>query len=71
MTTFKLILEQAAKRVGGAEALEAELIAPHCGEELRAIADDRYLSLMSLRVFRAGLKPIWLSIRIKINKNIK
>jgi 3-methyladenine DNA glycosylase Tag len=56
MTAFKPIFDRAAKRVGGAKALEAELIAPNGADELRALADDRYLSLMSLRVFRAGLK---------------
>ncbi len=29
---------------------------PHGDDGLRAVADDRYLSLMSLRIFRAGLK---------------
>ncbi len=56
MTAFKTILDRAAKRVGGAKALEAELTAPNSADELRAMADDRYLSLMSLRIFRAGLK---------------
>ena len=56
MTTFKPILVRAAKRAGGAKLLEEGLIAPNTAEALRAVADDRYLSLMSLRVFRAGLK---------------
>ncbi len=56
MIAFKTIFDRAAKRVGGAKALEAELITPHSADELRALADDRYLSLMSLRIFRAGLK---------------
>ena len=56
MTAIKTIVDRAAKRVGGAKALEAELITPHGADELRAMADDRYLSLMSLRIFRAGLK---------------
>ena len=29
---------------------------PKSAEQLRAEGDDRYLSLMSLRIFRAGLK---------------
>ena len=56
MTAFKPIIDRAAKRVGGAKALEGELLAPKSADELRAVADDRYLSLMSLRIFRAGLK---------------
>ena len=56
MTAIKTIVDRAAKRVGGAKALEAELITPHGADELRAMAGDRYLSLMSLRIFRAGLK---------------
>ena len=56
MTTFKPILVRAAKRAGGAKLLEEGLIAPNTADALRAVADDRYLSLMSLRVFRAGLK---------------
>jgi 3-methyladenine DNA glycosylase Tag len=52
---FAPILEQARKRLGEA-ALAARLSKPKSREELRALGDDRYLSLMSLRVFRAGLK---------------
>jgi 3-methyladenine DNA glycosylase Tag len=52
---FAPILEQARKRLGEA-ALAARLPKPKSREELRALGDDRYLSLMSLRVFRAGLK---------------
>lgn len=56
MTTFATILAAAAARDGGAQALEARLPLPKAAAELRAVADDRYLSLMSLRIFRAGLK---------------
>ena len=56
MASFKLILARAEKRVGGAKALEGELVKPKTDAKLRAFADDRYLSLMSLRAFRAGLK---------------
>ena len=56
MAEFALILERARNRAGDAEALEAELPKPNSVEELRALGDDRYLSLMSLRAFRAGLK---------------
>ncbi len=56
MTTFKPILARAAKRAGGTGSLEETLAAPSTADALRAVTDDRYLSLMSLRVFRAGLK---------------
>ena len=52
---FAAILEAAQLRHGAA-ALSARLPQPRSAAELRQIADDRYLSLMSLRVFRAGLK---------------
>jgi 3-methyladenine DNA glycosylase Tag len=57
MTTpaFALILEAARTRLGAA-ALEARLPKPRSGSELKAMSDDRYLSQMSLRIFRAGLK---------------
>ena len=56
MASFKPILKRAEKRVGGAKALEGELVKPKTDAKLRALADHRYLSLMSLRAFRAGLK---------------
>src|SRR5947207_15061038 len=40
----------------GAAALEARLSQPKTADELCAAPDDRYLSQMSLRIFRAGLK---------------
>jgi 3-methyladenine DNA glycosylase Tag len=56
MTTFAEIERAAEAHEGGAEALAARLPTPRTVEELCALGDDRYLSLMSLRVFRAGLK---------------
>ena len=56
MTAFAPILTRARKRVGGADTLEGELPTPKGDAGLRAVSDDRYLSLMSLRAFRAGLK---------------
>jgi 3-methyladenine DNA glycosylase Tag len=53
---FEAIEERARERVGGAQALTNRLPRPKSGEELRALPDDRYLSQMSLRIFRAGLK---------------
>src|SRR5438105_1345183 len=55
MTPFATILESARTRHGAA-ALEARLPQPRTAAELAATPDDRYLSQMSLRVFRAGLK---------------
>ncbi len=56
MTSFQPILEAAQARAGGAAALEARLPRPKSPAELRGVADDRYLSLISRRVFRAGLR---------------
>jgi len=55
LTPFAKIFETARTRAG-AEALEARLPKPKSAPELGATADDRYLSDMSRRVFRAGLK---------------
>jgi 3-methyladenine DNA glycosylase Tag len=52
---FTAILDAARSRHGAA-ALEARLPTPKTPEQLRATPDDRYLSQMSLRIFRAGLK---------------
>ena len=49
------ILEAARTRIGAA-ALEARLPQPKTPQQLADTPDDRYLSQMSLRVFRAGLK---------------
>jgi 3-methyladenine DNA glycosylase Tag len=53
--SFAQIHEAAQARLSAA-ALEARLTQPHSADELKAVADDRYLSQMSLRIFRAGLK---------------
>jgi 3-methyladenine DNA glycosylase Tag len=55
VTSFAAIRNRAVERLGKAE-LERRLPHPKSAAELRAVADDRYLSLMSLRIFRAGLK---------------
>lgn len=52
---FETILQRAIARVGKA-ALEERLPQVKSAAELEAVPDDRYLSLMSLRIFRAGLK---------------
>ena len=53
--SFAPILEAARTRLGAA-ALKARLPQPRSAAELKAVPDDRYLSQMSLRIFRAGLK---------------
>jgi 3-methyladenine DNA glycosylase Tag len=53
--SFVPILEAARARVGAA-ALEARIPQPLSAAALAAVGDDRYLSQMSLRIFRAGLK---------------
>jgi 3-methyladenine DNA glycosylase Tag len=55
MVGFAKIQKVAEKRLG-AEALAARLPAVKAPAQLKQVGDDRYLSLMSLRVFRAGLK---------------
>src|SRR5580693_7563142 len=52
---FAPILDAARTRLGAA-ALEVRLPQPRSASELAAVPDDRYLSQMSLRIFRAGLK---------------
>lgn len=56
MPSFDPILARAVKRAGGRSALEGLLPRPKSPALLRRVGDDRYLSLMSLRVFRAGLR---------------
>ena len=53
--SFAPIIEAARTRLS-AQALEARLTQPLSPAELKAVGDDRYLSQMSLRIFRAGLK---------------
>jgi 3-methyladenine DNA glycosylase Tag len=52
---FATVLDMARTRHGAA-ALDARLPQPKTATELSATPDDRYLSQMSLRIFRAGLK---------------
>ena len=49
-------IEKAAHRRHGADGVEARLTVPLDAQALRARPDDRYLSAMALRTFRAGLK---------------
>ncbi|GFM85066.1 3-methyladenine DNA glycosylase [Pseudomonas cichorii] len=56
MLDYKWLNEYCLNRFGSAKALEALLPVPHTPKQLMAFGDDRYLSTMALRVFRAGLK---------------
>ena len=56
MRDYQWIYEYCLNRFGSVEALEARLPQPRSAQELRDLNDDRYLSLISLRIFRAGLK---------------
>src|SRR6266481_6281336 len=53
--SFVPILDAARTRLGAA-VLQARLPKPRSAAELAALPNDRYLSQMSLRIFRAGLK---------------
>ncbi len=56
MVPFGPFLKRAEARCGGRGNLQARLPRPKTTADLAATGDDRYLSLMSLRIFRAGLK---------------
>ncbi|SDK46990.1 DNA-3-methyladenine glycosylase I [Pseudomonas indica] len=56
MRDYTWLYEFCLNRFGSREALEARLPAPRSDAELRDLGDDRYLSTISLRIFRAGLK---------------
>jgi len=55
MVDFAKIQKAAEKRLGKKD-LEARLPAVKSPAQLKKLSDDRYLSLMSLRIFRAGLR---------------
>ncbi|QTS84986.1 DNA-3-methyladenine glycosylase I [Ectopseudomonas khazarica] len=56
MRDYKWLHAFCLNRFGSEKALQAMLLQPRSEAELRALSDDRYLSLISLRIFRAGLK---------------
>lgn len=56
MTPFEEIRAAAAARVGGDQSLQAQLPKAEPPEGLAMVGDDRYLSVMSRRIFRAGLQ---------------
>ena len=53
---FEAIEERARARLGGAQALVDRLPVSKSADDLRGTPDDRYLSEMARRIFRAGLK---------------
>lgn len=55
MTEFALVQKAAERRIGKT-ALARRLPKVKTAAALRRMGDDRYLSLMSLRIFRAGLR---------------
>jgi 3-methyladenine DNA glycosylase Tag len=54
--SFAPILSRALKHAGGEAALAARLPKVKTTTQLKRVGDDRYLSLMQLRIFRAGIK---------------
>ncbi|AMN81452.1 DNA-3-methyladenine glycosylase I [Pseudomonas sp. C 49-2] len=56
MRDYKWLHEYCLNRFGSAAELEAHLPVAKTPAQLRKISDDRYLSTLALRVFRAGLK---------------
>ncbi|KJK00818.1 3-methyladenine DNA glycosylase [Pseudomonas sp. 21] len=56
MRDYPWLYEYCLNRFGSVEALEARMPQAKSPAELAAVGDDRYLSLISLRIFRAGLK---------------
>lgn len=63
MQAFDKIEKAAAKRNGGAKALDAMLVRPHSAAKIRQKADDRWLSEMTKCVFQAGFN--WRQIENK------
>ncbi|PKM05520.1 MAG: 3-methyladenine DNA glycosylase [Gammaproteobacteria bacterium HGW-Gammaproteobacteria-6] len=56
MSDYAQLHEYCLNRFGSAAELEARLPKPATAARLRKLPDDRYLSTLALRVFRAGLK---------------
>ncbi len=55
MRTFEQILDIAADRKGGREAVLDGISSPKSSDELAAISDDRWLSAMARGIFQAGI----------------
>lgn len=63
MRSFDEIFAIASDRHGGAEAVEAQLSKPLPADELAAVSDDRWLSVLTRCVFQAGFN--WKVIEAK------
>lgn len=63
MTKFETLWERAMQRKGGKEQLDALMPTVATADELLAIPDDRWLSMMTRCVFRAGF--VWRVIEAK------
>ena len=61
--SFQPIIDQAAASKGGLEALEAILPKPALPEDLAAIPDHRWLSMMTKRIFQSGF--VWSVVEAK------
>ncbi|NLY15120.1 MAG: DNA-3-methyladenine glycosylase I [Gammaproteobacteria bacterium] len=61
--SYPWLYEYALRRKGSIQELEASLPVPLTEEQLTAIPDDRYLSLMTRRIFRAGLRHAMVDAR--------
>ncbi len=57
MNSFSKLFDQAAAHHGGAKSLEAQLPTPLSPKQLEAVGDDRYLAMMTKRIFQAGF--VW------------
>ena len=55
ITKFDSILQAAIELKGGEDVVQSRLSTPEPPESLAMVGDDRYLSVMSRRIFRAGL----------------
>ncbi len=65
MSKFQTIVQIAAQRHGGIDALEAKLVKPLPKDQIIAIEDDRWLSAMTKSIFQAGfnwkvVESMWL-----------
>lgn len=60
---YQWLYEYVLRRKGSIQELEASLPTPLSEQELIAVPDDRYLSLMTQRVFRAGLRHAMVDAR--------
>ena len=57
MTSFQQLFELAVRNAGSEELLEASLPRAKSANQLETIGDDRYLSMMTRCIFRAGF--VW------------